>query len=300
MRTFLRDILAVLLLLGVAGVSAKPKEEPFVYKDANGLYFRCNPDTKTASLIATQEKNTKKYRMEHIVVPAAITVEEGTISTGGTSQGGQIYTVTEVDDNALKGATAYSITFAEPSSIVTLGERALYDVWASGTLTLPSSLRLMKREALYVVVGKTAADYISKLVLPASLDSLCVSAVVLDRLQELVFEGTVPPRCEVLRGGLGAYNPWTAEDACTEASVKVTCPKEAEESYRQQFGIGNYFTCFKKDDPETPTGVEEIEDAVVKRSSPASEDSVVRKVMQNGRVVIIRSNRTYNLFGQGL
>ena len=300
MQSMQRGFLISILLLTTVVVTGKPLSDIFVYKDASGLYFRCNSDTKQAVLIPTQEKNAKKYRMEHIGVPTTVTVEEGNISTGGTSQSEQVYTVTEVDDNALKGATAYSITFAEPSSIVTLGERALYDVWASGTLTLPSSLRLMKREALYVVVGKNAADYISKLVLPASLDSLCVSAVVLDRLQELVFEGTVPPRCEVLRDGLGAYNPWTAEDAATSPDVMVTYPESAFDAYKKRFGIGDYFTCFKKDDPETPTGVEVIEDAVVKRSSPASEDSVVRKVMQNGRVVIIRSNRTYNLFGQGM
>lgn len=297
MRNVIRDIVFGLLLVGAASASAKPKEESFVHKDASGLFFRCDPDTKTAVLIATQEKNQKKYRMEHIVVPATVTVEEGNISTGGTSQSEQVYTVTEVDDNALKGATAYTITFAEPSSIVTLGERALYDVWASGTLTLPSSLRLIKREALYVVVGSTAADYISRLVLPASLDSLCVSAIVLDRLQELVFTGAEPPRCEVLRQITGARNPWTAEDAATSPDVKVTYPESAYDAYQKRFGIGDYFTCFKKEEPETPTGIEETLGA--RSSSPAPEDSAARKVLQNGRVTIIRGTRTYSLFGQG-
>ncbi len=294
MRTILRNISISLLLLLTVSAAGRAQSETFVYKDASGLFFRCDPDTKTAALIATQEKNAKKYRLESIVVPATVSVEEGTISTGGTSQGVQVYTVTAVDDNALRGATAYRITFAEPSSIVTLGERALYDVWASGTLTLPSSLRLIKKEAVCVVVGKDAADYISKLVLPASLDSLCVSAIVLDRLQELVFTGAVPPCCEVLREGLGAYNPWTAADACTSPDVKVTYPEEAYDAYQQRFGIGDYFTCFKQE-PETPTGVETIREA-----EGSSEDSVARKVIQGGRVTIIRGTRTYNLFGQGL
>ena len=292
MRRVQQIIGCLLLAISAMSVSA----QSFVHKDASGLYFRCDPNTMTAALIATQQKNAKKYRMESIVVPATVTVEQGTISTGGTSQDEMVFTVTEVEANALKDATAYSITFAEPSSITTFGERALYNVWVSGTLTLPSSLREIKREAIYVVVGKNAADYISRLVLPASLDSLCVSAIVLDRLEELVFTGTVPPRCEVLRQTTGAYNPWTAADACTDADVKVTYPEEAYDAYQKCFGIGNYFAAFKTEDPETPTGIGETDVlSGARSSSPASN---VRKVLQGGRVVIIRDNRAYNLFGQ--
>lgn len=292
MRNIHQTIVCFLLAISAMSVSA----QSFVHKDASGLYFRCDPNTMTAALIATQQKNAKKYRMESIVVPATVTVEQGTISTGGTSQDEMVFTVTEVEANALKDATAYSITFAEPSSITTFGERALYNVWVSGTLTLPSSLCEIKREAIYVVVGKNAADYISRLVLPASLDSLCVSAIVLDRLEELVFTGTVPPRCEVLRQTTGAYNPWTAADACTDADVKVTYPEEAYDAYQKCFGIGNYFAAFKTEDPETPTGIGETDVlSGARSSSPASN---VRKVLQGGRVVIIRDNRAYNLFGQ--
>lgn len=296
MQTFGKVILFLFFLLCSVGTEAEPQLQPFVQKDASGLYFRCDPNTMTAALLPTQEKNAKKYRMENIVVPATITVEQGTISTGGTSQGEMVFTVTELEDNALKGATAYSITFAEPSSIVTLGERALYDVWVSGTLTLPSSLKLIKKEAVYVVVGKEAADYISKLVLPASLDSLCVSAIVLDRLQELCFMGTTPPRCEVLREGVGAYNPWTAVEACTSPDVKVTYPEGAYEAYNDCFGIGDYFNSFEgPQDTETPTAVEQTHVSDEQTSSVSA-----RKVMQGGRVVIIRGTRSYNLFGQGL
>ena len=288
-----RGFLILILLLATVVVTGKPLSDIFVYKDASGLYFRCNSDTKQAVLISTQEKNAKKYRMTNIVVPATITVDEGTISSGGTSQVEQVYTVTELDDDALKSATAYSITFEEPSSITTFGERALYDVWVSGTLTLPSSLRLMKREALYVVVGKNAADFISKLVLPASLDSLCVSAIVLDRLEELEFKGATPPRCEVLRQAMGAYNPWTAADACTDSEVKVTYPDGAFAAYQKCFGIGNYFAAFKSSDPETPTAVEETS-----REKSDSSDAGAHKAIVNGRVMIIRGGRTYSLFGQ--
>lgn len=293
MQSMQRGFLISILLLATVVVTGKPLSDIFVYKDASGLYFRCNSDTKQAVLIPTQEKNAKKYRMTNIVVPATITVDEGTISSGGTSQVEQVYTVTELDDNALKSATAYSIAFEEPSSIATFGERALYDVWVSGTLTLPSSLRLMKREALYVVVGKNAADFISKLVLPASLDSLCVSAIVLDRLEELEFKGATPPRCEVLRQAMGAYNPWTAADACTDSEVKVTYPDGAFVAYQKCFGIGNYFVEFKSSDPETPSAVEETS-----REKSDSSDAGAHKAIVNGRVMIIRGGRTYSLFGQ--
>lgn len=293
MQMMRRVIVLPFLLMTVFVVEAKPLLQSFVHKDVSGLYFRCDPNTMTAALIATQEKNAKKYRMETITVPTTVTVEQGTISTGGTSQDEMVFTVTEVDDNALKGATAYSITFAEPSSITTFGERALYDVWVSGTLTLPSSLRLIKREAIYVVVGKNAADYISKLVLPEALDSLCVSAIVLDRLEELEFKGATPPRCEVLRQTTGAYNPWTAADACTDTNVKVTYPEEAYDAYQKCFGIGNYFAAFKTEDPETPTAAEQVMDGM-----KTSSVSTARKVIQNGRVTIIRGGRTYSLFGQ--
>lgn len=293
MQSMQRGFLISILLLATVVVTGKPLSDIFVYKDASGLYFRCNSDTKQAVLIPTQEKNAKKYRMTNIVVPATITVDEGTISSGGTSQVEQVYTVTELDDNALKSATAYSIAFEEPSSIATFGERALYDVWVSGTLTLPSSLRLMKREALYVVVGKNAADFISKLVLPASLDTLCVSAIVLDRLEELEFKGATPPRCEVLRQAMGAYNPWTAADACTDSEVKVTYPDGAFAAYQKCFGIGNYFAEFKSSDPETPSAVEETS-----REKSDSSDAGAHKAIVNGRVMIIRGGRTYSLFGQ--
>ncbi len=290
MRTIKRIIVFPLFLITWVSLMATPVADSFVHKDVSGLYFRCDPNTMTATLIPTQEKNAKKYRMENIVVPKSVVIEKGTISTDGTSQDNLVFTVIALEDNALKGAIAYSITFEEPSSITTFGERALYDVWVSGTLVLPSSLRLIKKEAVYVVVGSSAADYISKLVLPSSLDSLCVSAIVLDRLQELQFLGVTPPRCEVLREGIGAYNPWTAATARTSPDVKVTYPNEAYDAYRQCFGIGDYFTAFAE--PETPTEVDETD--------VSSSADTPRKVIQDGKMVIIFGTCRYNLFGQGL
>ena len=102
MRRVQQIIGCLLLAISAMSVSA----QSFVHKDASGLYFRCDPNTMTAALIATQQKNAKKYRMESIVVPATVTVEQGTISTGGTSQDEMVFTVTEVEANALKDATA--------------------------------------------------------------------------------------------------------------------------------------------------------------------------------------------------
>ena len=123
------------------------------------------------------------------------------------------------------------------------------------------------------------------LVLPASLDSLSLSAIVLPNIQKIVFLGSTPPRCAINKGSLTAYNPWTSDnDGATPADIKIEVPKGASDAYKQAAGIGDYFTCFKQD---TPTAMDNMREAV----APAT------KSLRNGMLIIERNGAYYDARG---
>ncbi|MBP5477663.1 MAG: hypothetical protein J6Y00_08300 [Paludibacteraceae bacterium] len=280
-----RALLPLLLLAFVPRLAA----QTFTY-DADGLYYSCDPGTKEAVLIACRDANTGYvYEQANVFVPATITVSGASMGGDSSSESENTYTVTEIGEGALEGAWAQTLAFGKGSQVRIIRRRGLYGLGIK-TLELPASLRVIEEEGLYIRSSQKTQSFIATLVLPASLDSLGLSSIVLNRLQKLRFLGMTPPKCAVAEGD--ARNPWTAADNATPEDITVEYPEGCRDLYKERVGIGDYFTAFAE--PETPTGVEET-DAETRSSAGAA-----RKVMQGGRVTIIRGNRTYNLFGQGL
>ena len=258
--------------------------QTFTYKDG-GIWYLCNETTKEAVLVASKSADDGYvYTDDALHIPATITVSGGSYSGGGGSESSNVYAVTEIGEGALKDSWAFTITFDDKSNLRVIRKQGLYGISVSGTLTLPASLRVIEEEGLYVKSSAKAKDFISTLVLPAGLDSLGKSAIVLNKLQTLQFLGTTPPKCHYTESS----NPWAGTDAATPDNITVTYPEGAYAAYNNRKGIGTYFTSFTGPD-ETPTGLEERQE---------TERATAVKVMRNGQVLIVREGRCYTAMGQ--
>ena len=234
-------------------------------------------------------------------LPAILTVSSSSIGDEGSSQEDRTYKVTEIGENALKDAWAFTITFEKNSNLRVIRRRGLYGISCSGAFVLPASLKTIEDEGLYVKSSSKAKQYISELVLPEGLESLAVSSIVLNKLQTLRFLGAVPPMCATAEGET-ACNPFTAIGCATPEDVDVIVPDGSFDAYRQRSGIGDYFTVFTSYAPETPTGMEETLEE--QSSSPADDTTgslqsgnTARKVMIGGKVLILRDGHSYNVLG---
>lgn len=280
-------VLIVLFLL----VFVSPLAAQTFTCDVDGLYYRCDKQTREAVVIACQNEETGNvYQEANIFIPTTITVGGANYGGGSGTESENTYTVTEIGEQAFEGSWAQTFTFDKGSQVRIIRRRGLYGIKIK-TLDLPESLRVIEEEGLYIRSSQIAKSYIAMLVLPAGLDSLGLSSIVLNRLQKIRFLGMTPPKCATAEGD--ARNPWTAADNATPEDIAVEYPEGCRDIYKDCAGIGDYFTAFAES--ETPTGIEETLGA---RTSSSAES--VRKVMHNGRVVIIRGTRTYSLFGQGL
>ena len=262
--------------------------QSFTYKDEQGVYYLCDENTMEAVLIASQDASKGyTYKQSSLTIPAAITVSSSSLGSGGGSQSEEVYAVTEIGEEALKGSWAFHITFADNSHIRIIRRRGMYNISCTGTLTLPASLRVIEEEGIYAKSAVSAPQFISTLVLPAGLDSLGKSAIVLNKLQTLQFLGTTPPKCHYTESS----NPWTADDNATPKDVQIEIPAGTDDAYSNRKGIGNYFSFF----PGVPTGTEEMQDDA--GLQPAAEDGA-RKVLLGGRVLILRDGRFYTMLGR--
>ena len=259
--------------------------------DVDQLWYSCDPATREATVITCQNAKTGYvYEQANVFIPATITVGGANYGGGSGSESENVYTVTEIGESAFEGSWIQTLSFDPESKVRVIRRRGLYGVGIK-TLDLPASLRVIEEQGLYISSSKIAKSFISTLVLPAGLDSLGLSAIVLNKLQKLRFLGMTPPKCAIAEGD--ARNPWTSAGVVTPADIVVEYPEGCKDIYKERAGIGDYFTVFSE--PETPTGVEEPDTSGIRSSSESA-----RKVLQGGRVVIIRGTRSYNLFGQGL
>ena len=252
--------------------------------DVDQLWYSCDPATREATVIACRNAQTDYvYDQANIFVPATITVGGASFGGGSGSESENVYTVTEIGESAFEGSWAQTLTFDAESKVRVIRRRGLYGIGIK-TLDLPASLRVIEEQGLCIRSSQKTKSFISTLILPAGLDSLGLGAVALNKLQKLRFLGMTPPKCAVAEGD--ARNPWTTTDNATPADIVVEYPEGCKDAYKERAGIGDYFTTFAE--PETPTGVEETQDA----------NGSARKVLQGGKVFIIRGTRSYNLFGQ--
>ncbi len=291
----MKKLFVSLVFVAVAGLSwAAPQAMPIIYQDAtSALWFRCDPDTKTAAVIADQSDYKTDYVLiEDLVIPYSVKVPSASIGMSGT--GGETFTefvVTSVDDDAFFESWAYTLSFAANSQVATIGERAFYNAWFSGEITLPASLLLIKSQAFAIYSGGSD-DHITKMVIPASVDSLCLSAIVLDAVEEIEFLGAVPPHCQVLPAADGtAYNPWTQADTdnpATPKGIKITYPDGAYDAYNNCYGIGDYFSCFTGPNPGPVTALRDVD----------AEQPKAEKLLRNGNLVILRNATAYSVLGQ--
>jgi len=250
----------VIALLATSHATADTQAVSSSLLRCDGLFYDCNITTLQAELAPSQ---TLKgiYTVSGIVIPATIKVSTGGGQTGGTgmAQGEVTYTVVCIGAQAFAGATATSIVFANPSNVATIKTLAFSN--------LP--------------------NLTGKLVLPASLQTLELSSIILPGLTEIEFLGSVPPDCELSDADNGAYNPWTTLEASTSENITITVPEGAWEAYQDAPGIGDYFTCLRRD-PGPGTGCSDIQ----------ADMPRVQKTMRNGRICILRDGTYYDLQGQ--
>jgi len=257
-KTFL--FILVIALMATGKATAETQAKMAILRPDTVLFYDCDATTMQAEVTTCQIGKNRIYLSDNIVIPATFKVNTSSGQTGGgIQQGEETYTVLSIGAQAFAGATATSIVFANPSNVATIKTRAFSN--------LP--------------------NLTGKLVLPASLQTLELSSIILPELTEIEFLGSVPPDCELSDADNGAYNPWTTLEASTSEDITITVPNGAWEAYQDAPGIGDYFTCLRRD-PGPGTGCSDIQ----------ADMPRVQKTMRNGRICILRDGTYYDLQGQ--
>ncbi|MBQ4507446.1 MAG: hypothetical protein II970_00885 [Paludibacteraceae bacterium] len=279
---------AVVLLAALQAVLMPLQAQSFTYKDEQGLYYLCDGSTLEATLIASRNAaDNNVYKQSTLHIPATVIVSGSSLGSGGGSESETAYAVTEIGEGALKDAWVQILTFDADSRVRVIRREGMYNIRCTGTLTLPASLKVIEELGLYRKSKESSSSFISTVVLPAGLDSLGKSAIVLNKLQTLQFLGTTPPKCHYTESS----NPWAGTDAATPDNITVTYPEGSYTAYNNRKGIGTYFTSFTGPD-EMPTGIDRYAGIL-----PAGEDGA-RKIVCNGQVLILRDGRFYTAMGQ--
>ncbi|MCQ2347359.1 MAG: hypothetical protein MJZ92_05475 [Paludibacteraceae bacterium] len=221
----------------------------------NNIFYYVEGNTATIYDAEVAGKGKLHYdSASYTIAPTVFRAGAGTGSGGA----GTIYTIVALGKKAFYGArNLTSISFADNSNVRLIDSLALANLpKMAGTL-----------------------------VLPASLDSLSLSAIVLPNIQKIVFLGSKPPHCAINKGSLTVYNPWTSDnDGATPADIEIEVPDDAKKAYKAAAGIGDYFDYFTQ---ETPTAM----DNAKVETSPAT------KSLRNGMLIIERDGKTYNALG---
>lgn len=238
-----------------------------------GLYYELNNIARTATLIRL---NTNwKYEIDDILIPVSVYQE------------GRAYPVVALGQGALRNTTAKSVTFAEGSQVKELGMQAFQGAVNVQELELPEGIQFIPTTCIHNAAAN-APMTLKKLVLPASVDSLCVMAFALPQLDTLVFKGTVPPTIATKETATWTQNPWqisTNHANNTDTLAVVVVPAGTKEVYKNTAWIGDYFQIIIEE--SNTEGFESIN---------ANDDNAV-KFFENGQLYIRRNGRTYNVQG---
>lgn len=253
----------LLLVCLFSGVAVFAMATPLIVQDTQKDYwqyidnvlYKCDYTAQTAIVSDLYAKYGMHYTQSHILIPASFVLQG--IGTGDDYS--KTMQVIAVADNAFSGAECTSLSFAEPSNVKTIGGAAL------------SNMPNLSQDTL---------------TLPASLDSLALSAILLPEIKYIRFLGTTPPRCAVATDG-DAINPWTSASEITMPTVQVLVPEGTWNAYKETKGIGDYFSCFQG---ETPTGITEMANAPAK----------AQKVMRNGQLLIEKAGVLYTVEGRNI
>lgn len=217
----------------------------------SGYYVRLDNEYHSAVLLDADFAHPGRlYEQTVLSVPATVTLT-------GPSMGGEPV------------AIVYSV--------VALGNKAFYNAPNATAVTFAADSRVSRIETEALA---NMPKMSGKLVLPASLEALAVSSILLPNITEIEFLGTTPPTCETQNG----YLPWTSASGSTGRNIHISVPDGAWETYKAAAGIGDYFSCFRGD---TPTGITGQENASAKAC----------KIMRNGQLLIIRNGVEYDVQG---
>lgn len=290
MKKFLLPTLAFCVLTGVS-VWAQRVWQSDLYDDSVDMYYEVDyvPEEE-ASLANRVDIYGEPYDQAVLTIPAVIYNDGGVVSTTGpATQHEYLLKVVEIGQYALYQASVQQVVFAEGSNLRVIREGGMSCMYnLTGTLTLPEGIALIEKEGLYA--GDNGGEMpLTKLVLPSSLDSLCLRSIVLDEVEEIEFLGMVPPHCEMTKSGSDYTGlPWMIDKNSshnTSKTIKVIVPNGALHAYQQAAGIGDYFTCLE----EKPSALEDFMFDNLKG---------VRKVAIDGQVYIQTEDGTlYNIAG---
>ena len=201
----------------------------------DGLYYELNNVTRTATLIRLN--TTFKYEIEDIFIPVSVRQEN------------REYPVVALGQGALRNTTAKTITFAEGSQVKELGMQAFQGAVNVQELELPEGIKMIPTTCIHNAAAASPMT-LKKLVLPASIDSLCVMAFALPQLDTIVFKGTVPPSIATKETATWTQNPWqisTTHANNTDTLAVVVVPYGTKEAYQNTPWIGDYFKTIIED-----------------------------------------------------
>ena len=205
----------------------------------DGLYYQLSDD-QTATLI--RYSTSSKYEIDNIVIPVSVSKDEVS------------YPVVALGQGALRNTTASTIVFAEGSQVKELGMQAFQGAVNVQELELPEGIKVIPTTCIHNA-SAAAPMTLKKLILPASVDSLCVMAFALPQLDTLIFKGTVPPSIATKVTATWTQNPWqisTTHANNTDTTAVVIVPFGTKEAYQHTPWIGDYFTTIQEDIVEVP------------------------------------------------
>ena len=237
---------------------------------SSSLYYSITNDS---AIVAADITGNKYANLTAVAIPDTITKTICTIdaSTGKTVVSAKAMPVVALGKRAFNGNTTItSITFDPESKVAEIQSQAMMSMSAlSGTLELPEGLKHICTSGIYSGV-KGGQLPVKKLILPSTLDSLDVISVILNELDTLEFRGMVAPKCQIRETSTMTQIPWMIgpkNEFPTPKDVAIVLPEGAYESYKNQAGIGDYFTYF------APTAVDNIYDDEINGNNTNNENN---------------------------
>ena len=224
---------------------------------SSSLYYSITNDS---AIVAADITGNKYANLTAVAIPDTITKTICSIdaTTGKTVIAAKAMPVVALGKRAFNGNTTItSLTFDPENKVAEIQSQAMMSMSAlSGTLELPEGLKHICASGIYSGV-KGGQLPVKKLILPSTLDSLDVISVILNELDTLEFRSTTAPKCQIRETSTMTQIPWMIgpkNEFPTPKDVAIVIPEGTYENYKNQAGIGDYFTYF------APTAVDNIYD----------------------------------------
>ena len=224
---------------------------------SSSLYYSITNDS---AIVAADITGNKYAYLTAVAIPDTITKTICSIdaTTGKTVIAAKAMPVVALGKRAFNGNTTItSLTFDPENKVTEIQSQAMMSMSAlCGTLELPEGLKHICTSGIYSGV-KGGQLPVKKLILPSTLDSLDVISVILNELDTLEFRGMVAPKCQIRETSTMTQIPWMIgpkNEFPTPKDVAIVIPEGTYENYKNQAGIGDYFTYF------APTAVDNIYD----------------------------------------